>query len=83
MRRKIDESMLATGFLSANRESKRRWDIYSLAREFAKQHPEPMPSSAASSLGEEASKEIGALVAFIVTTCKPMVLGPVSQLNPF
>ena len=49
--RKINESMLASALLAAIRESKRRWDIDSLARECGKRHPEFAPSSAASSRG--------------------------------
>ena len=43
--RKINESMLASALLAAIRESKRRWDIDSLARECGKRHPEFVPSS--------------------------------------
>ena len=66
-------SVLATGLLAALRDSKRHWDIDSLARECANKHHELVPSSAASSSKhDEASKEIQTLVACI---CK--------QLEPF
>ena len=71
--RKINESMLASALLpvAAIRESKRRWDIDSLARECGKRHPEFVPSSAASSRGEEPSKEIHTLVNFLIAQLEP------------
>ena len=70
--RKINESMLATGLSSSIRESKRRWDIDSLAREGGKHHPDCIPSSAASSSkAEEPSKEIQTLVNFLVKQLEP------------
>ena len=71
--RKINESMLATGLLSALRESKRRWDIDSLARECGKRHPDCIPSSAASSpKGDEPNKEIPTLINYLVKQLEPL-----------
>ena len=71
--RKINESMLATGLLSSIRDSKRRWDIDSVARECAKRNPDCIPASAsASSKGEETSREMQTLINF-----------PSKQLEPF
>ena len=64
--------MLATGLLSAIRESKRRWDIDSLARECGKRHSDCIASSAASSSkGDEPNKEIQTLVNFLVKQLFP------------
>ena len=70
--RKINESMLATGLLSSIRDSKRRWDIDSVARECAKRNPDCIPASAsASSKGEETSREMQTLINFLIKQLEP------------
>ena len=64
--------MLATGLLSAFRDSNRRWDSDSIARECGKRHPDCIPSFAvSSSKAEEPSKEIQTLVNFLVKQLEP------------
>ena len=71
--RKINESILATGLLSSIRDSKRRWDIDSVARECAKRHPDCIPVSAsASSKGEETSREMQTLINFLIKQLEPL-----------
>ena len=65
--------MLATGLLSSTRDSKRRWDIDSLARECGKRHPDCIPVSAsASSKGEETSREMQTLINFLIKQLEPL-----------
>ena len=74
--RKINESMLATNLLSAIRDSKRRWDIDSLARECGKQHPECIPvgstASSSASKTDEPSREMQTLVNFLIQKLEPL-----------
>ena len=71
--RKINESILAKGLLSSIRDSKRRWDIDSVARECAKRHPDCIPVSAsASSKGEETSREMQTLINFLIKQLEPL-----------